>query len=571
MLNPRPPLAAFLMVLIGGACGGGKSMTGTGGQSGAGPADTCPALIDDQGRVVAWACGPTSDELFDNGKVAEVHLTFDPKDLEAAVTDLRRKGHEEVLDTWLDIVWAKWQHCGPYTNHVPVTMEYKSPDGIGNAVLRNAGIRLRGTKSRYSNPVAGFKVDFQALMPPPPDGEEGRKFGGETKLSILSVEGDQTVMIQCLAYKVMREFGDVPAPRCNHLKFFVNGAYYGLMQSVEEVDDSRFRRHFFKSAEDNGTLYSCSGGCGYDDSKADLEYYGDQFVEGKNPNMLGPGEYPKAYEAISLEGGEPEVDGGAPDLTALAVARKAETERNLIPMLKCGDKDTTPDDAAFRACIEEWIDVDEWLKVVAAESLMPTIESFVGAKRNYYLYFRPDPMAPHGGRFLVYSWDYDAAMNRAGCNPSSCDPFTSVASWYTGGGRPPLVIRLTNVFKERYCATMTSFLRDVYLPEHVDSVSAALAPVMTSMDIPFADRRTTDTAELVPRPPLTYETWSMAVSGLRSYMVMHRSAAQNQVNLVCAGVSAGDGGAPVPDGGAPSSDADSSTDASSTSTDGGTP
>jgi spore coat protein CotH len=547
-------------------------MTGMGGTGGgAGPADTCPALKDDQGRVVSWECGPTSDDLFDNGKVAEVHLTFDPKDLEAAVTDLRRKGIEDKLDTWLDIVWAKWQHCGPYTNHVPVTMQYKSPDGVGNAVLRNAGIRLRGTKSRYSNPVAGFKVDFQALMPEPIDDERSRRFGGETKLSILSVEGDQTVMIQCLAYKVMREFGDVPAPRCNHLKFFVNGAYYGLMQSVEEVDDSRFRRHFFKDKQDNGTLYSCSGGCGYDDSKADLEFYGDEYVEAKSPIMLGPGEYPRAYEPIHLEGGGPEGDGGVPDPVTLAAANKAAIEANLIPMMKCADVDSTPDDETFKTCIQDWIDLDEWMKVIAAESLMPTVESFVGAKRNFYLYFRPEPEAPHGGRFLVYSWDYDAAMNRAGCNPSSCDPFTAVATWYTGGGRAAVIIRLTKVFKERYCAMMNTFLRDAYKQEHVDGFVSTLAPVMSTMDIPFADMRSAVTAELTPRMPLTHDAWLTAVGKLREYLGSHRMAAQDQVNLLCAGLGTGtaDGGAPAADAGGHATD--SSTDTPSTSLDGGTP
>jgi hypothetical protein len=349
------------------------------------------------------------------------------------------------------------------------------------------------------------------------------------------------------------------------------------MQSVEEVDDGRFRRHFFKDSQDNGTLYSCSGGCGYDDSKADLEFYGDEFIEGKNPNALAPGEYPKAYEPINLEGGEPKLDGGAPDPTARAAANKAELERNLVPMLKCGDKDTTPDDEAFKTCIQDWIDVDEWLKVIAAESLMPTIESFVGAKRNYYLYFRPEDASPHGGRFLVYSWDYDAAMNRAGCNPSSCDPFTAVATWYTGGGRPALVLRLTNVFKDRYCAAMNAFLRDAYQPELVDGFAAVLGPVMSEMDIPFADRRTPDTAELVPRDPLTHDVWSMAVSSLRGYMVSHRTAAQNQVNLACAGVTGADGGTPTPDAGTatpdagtPTPDAESS-DAPSTASDGGTP
>jgi hypothetical protein len=209
------------------------------------------------------------------------------------------------------------------------------------------------------------------------------------------------------------------------------------------------------------------------------------------------------------------------------------------------------------------------LKVIAAESLMPTVESFVGAKRNFFLYFRPEPEAPHGGRFLVYSWDYDAAMNRAGCNPSSCDPFTAVATWYTGGGRAAIVLRLTRVFKERYCATMNTFLRDVYKQEHVDSFSSVLAPVMSSMDIPFADMRSAVTAELTPRAPLTHEAWMTAVGKLREYIGSHRTAAQGQVDVLCAGAGTVDGGAPPAD--AADASTDSYPDTPSTSVDGGTP
>jgi hypothetical protein len=58
-------------------------------------------------------------------------------------------------------------------------------------------------------------------------------------------------------------------------------------------------------------------------------------------------------------------------------------------MFKCGDAKTTPDDAAFKACIAEWIDVNEWLKLIAAESLMPALQSFLGAKRNSISNSRP--------------------------------------------------------------------------------------------------------------------------------------------------------------------------------------
>ena len=257
------------MLVLGGACGGKSQVTGTGGMGGGAPlVDTCAPLID---------CGPTSDEFFSNSKLAEVRLTFDPEVLKGIVADLRRAGHEEKLETWLDVLWGKWQHCGPYENFVPVTMEYRSPDGIGNTVLENVGMRLRGTKSRGRNEIPGFKLDFDSLEPPPNADERGRRFGGETKISVLSLEGDHSLMLQCAAYQIMRDYDDVPAPRCNHLKIYVNGEYFALVQNVEEVDDSRFIKRVYKSSQDDGALYACSGGCGYDDSFADLEYYGPTF------------------------------------------------------------------------------------------------------------------------------------------------------------------------------------------------------------------------------------------------------------------------------------------------------
>jgi len=534
-----------MLVVLAGACGGGKEKTGTGGTGGqTGPADTCVPLKDEQGLVTSWDCGPTSDDLFDTARLAEVRLTFDPADLAAEVTALRRKGVESKLDTWLDIIWAKWKHCGPYDNHVPVTMEYKSPDGVGDAVLRQVGIRLRGTKSRGTNQLQGFKLDFQALLPDPLDGERSRRFGNENKLSLLSIEGDSSLTLQCLAYKIMRTYGDVPAPRCNHVKVLVDGKLYGVVQSVEEVDDSRFRKHVFSSSKDNGTLYSCSGGCGYDDSKADLEYYGDQFTEFTGSGPVPAGQYPKAYEPIHIQ---PDHDAGVLDGGVDPNASKKAIETNLIPMFKCGDADSTPDDEAFKTCIEEWIDVDEWLKVVAAESLMPTVESFIGAKRNFFLYFKPDQAAPHGGRFVVYSWDYDAAMVRAGCLPSSCDPFTSVATWYTGGGRPAIVLRLTKVFRDRYCTAMTAFLRDAYKPELVDGFAQVLEPALLGATIPFADAFDIAMNKFVPRDPLTHDVWQEKVMALRSYIASHRANAQMQVNAACPAVVP----PPVTDGGTP--------------------
>jgi len=483
------------------------------------PPDTCGSAPE---------CGPSAEQFFDDRKLAEIRLTSSETDLEAIRVELKQRGYElcppntvgegacTPVASLLDLLWAKWQHCGPYKNYIPVTMEYQSPDGVGNVVLSKVGMRLRGTNSRYSNPLQGFKLNFETLLADQ-SGGVGRRFGGGSRLNALTVDGDDTLMLQCQAYGLMRAFG-VPAPRCNHLKVYVNGEYYGLMQNAEEPDEGSFLRHAFGDANDEGSLYKCSAGCGYDDFKADLEYYGDGFTEQTAPGAQQPGMYPKAYNLVRGEPGAHEVD--------------------LIPMFKCGGPESTPDDAAFASCIQEWIDVAEWLRVIAAESLMPTVESFVGSKRNYYLYFKPEAGAPHGGRFSVYSWDLDAAFNRAGCLPSSCDPFTSVASWYTGGGRARLVQRLIRVFKDRYCAAMRSFLSDLYDPGRVDRAAAVLETAMAGLPIPFVDRRDVATAQLVPREPLTHGAWSAAVATLRDYVAAHRAAAQAQVDARCSAASA---------------------------------
>ena len=147
-------------------------------------------------------------------------------------------------------------------------------------------------------------------------------------------------------------------------------------------------------------------------------------------------------------------------------------------MLKCGDATQTASDATFKTCIAEWLDVPEWLRQIAAESLMPTLESFF-VQRNYILYFVPDAAAPHGGRFKIASWDLDSSFQRATCYPSSCDPFTSTAAYYgPGGTRTKLSNRLTTVFKTEYCQAMRDFLNNVYKPAAVDAMSTVIQPGM---------------------------------------------------------------------------------------------
>ena len=517
----RHSLALFsLLTLV--ACADDKpSHDGAGGQS----------SLPNGGAGIGGCvqnCGPSTDEFFNNEKLATLKLTFDSADTEP---------YGYSADQWLDLLWEKWNsHCGPYT-WLPVRMQYESPDHYGDEVLERVAIRLRGSKSRGTNelqgsgffyfrneeltgkdflgnsptnfsskqygfslsgpivknrlhgsksrganPLAGFKLDFNKTLPDP---EASRRFAGLSRINALSNEHDNSNMVQCMGYKLMRDFG-VPAPLCNHLRVYVNGEPYGLMESVQRAKDARFLKHHFGTSD--GALYAASASCGFADSQGDLEYKGDSYENGV---------YPKIYEILR----------GTP----------ADAEANLIPMLKCGDETETPDDEEFKSCISEWLDVDEWLKEIAAESLIPSLEDFFGARRNFFMYFLPDPEAPHGGRMKVWGWDYDTVLQRSTCVPGSCDPFTSVAGWFgPKGKRQKLVVRLTRVFKEQYCADLNSFLSDVYDPEKVDAMASVIEPAM------------------MKDPVIDAEAWRAEVTKMREFVVQHASDMQALVDERCA-------------------------------------
>jgi spore coat protein CotH len=394
---------------------GGTVGSGGGGQGSGGTSAGCPR-----------ACGPTYDQFFDNNKLATLRITIDPAN---------------AGSNWLDTLWQKWKHCTPFT-WVPVTMQYESPDGLGNVTLPNVGMRLRGSMMRGTNQLQGFKLDVQALDTPGAAGK--RRFADLNRINTLSVEADPSHMVQCAAYKAMRDSG-IPAPRCNHLKVYVNGTYYGLMENIEQVNKGYARRHF---GTNQGSLYGGSpsmGDCatgGFKDSQALLTYSGDTFSS-----------YSTQYQ--------------------LTHATASEAEQNLIPMLKCGAE---ADDNTFKTCIAQWIDVDEWLKEIAAESIMPSLEALIGYYRNYYLYFKADTTSSHGGRFVIWSWDLDNSFQLQKCNTSTCDVLTGVSSYYGIKPRAKLITRLTTLFRAQYCTAMKNFISTGFKSSSITAMGAIIQP-----------------------------------------------------------------------------------------------
>ncbi|MFZ5891869.1 MAG: CotH kinase family protein [Myxococcota bacterium] len=471
----------FAFALIG--CGDSKSGNGgVGGNSGVDPTTAVFARKAPTGGCLA-DCGPTTDAFFDSEKLATLRIDFDPADLAVL-------GYEP--SRWLDMMWSKWKSCNPNVTWIPATLRYESPDGVGDVTMERVGVRLRGSKGRGTNPLQGMKVEFKKLIPSADADHAERRFADLNQINLLSVERDTSIMLQCMSYELMRGLG-VKAPRCNHIKVYVQGSLYGVMQSVEKTNDARFLKHQF--GDNDGHLYGGSTSCELENVYGtSLEYKGDVFA----------GDYLKSYEIVRGDVGN------------------AESE--LLPMFKCGDPTSTPNDEDFKACISEWIDVDQWLRVIAGESLIPQLESFVGARRNAYFYFLPDATAPHGGRFVVWGWDYDTGLQRATCNPSKpngigCDPFKAVAKWFDlPGTRPKLVTRLTSVFKAEYCQIMKSFLEEVYDPALVGLRAATMDAAMQENIAP------------------AYADWQPEVAKMRDYMEQQRAAELEIVTTACSDV-----------------------------------
>lgn len=456
----------------GGGTGGTTKATASGSAGG-----VVSSTTSESSEVAKSQCsgkpGPSYDQFFDNDKLASLNVTIDSAALGGK--------------TPIDALWGKWTHCPPFNNYLRASFEYKSPDSAGNVTCSDVGIRLRGSWPREEAEafvqVRGFKLDMQALDT---SSSTHRRFADLNRINLLSIENDNSHMIQCLAYKAMRDFG-IPAPRCNHLKVNLNGQFYGLLENVEQVNRGYLRRHF---GTNEGYLFAaspsmkdCSAPYFFEDSKARLGYNGDTFANYSSQYMLDS-------------------------------ATEADAEKTLIPMLKCGDATQTPDDAKFKTCIADWLDVEEWLRVIAAESMMPELESWIGYYRNYYLYFNPDASAPNGGRFVVWPWDLDAAFHKNTCYPSDCNPFTSVDSLYGPmNQRAKFVQRLTTVYKPEYCKLLKEFLSTVYKPTLIDDMASVIEGQLDSS--------------------VTASAWQAEVTSLRNHISTRATSLLSTVNANC--------------------------------------
>ena len=205
------------------------------------------------------------------------------------------------------------------------------------------GLRLKGVNS--FEPIDGkpsFKLDFDRFV-------EGGRFFGLERLVLNNMHSDFSMMHERIGYWIARGL-NVPASRSNHARVSVNGGPVSLYAGVEAVDKQMLKRWF---PDNDGTLFEAT----------DVDFQ---------------------PQYISLF----EVDDGPDDRTILT---------NVASAL------ANPDADAALAAAGQYVDLDEWRRFWAMESLVAQFDaypySFPGD--DFFVY------APPGGKLAFIPWGMD--------------------------------------------------------------------------------------------------------------------------------------------------------------------
>lgn len=239
--------------------------------------------------------------------------------------------------------------------YVKATVEF---DG---ETLQDVGLRFKGNGT-YAMSQQGrrrpMKIDFNRY-------EKDLKFHGLQQLNLHNDIMDPSHLRQVLSYPVFQDAG-IPSPRTAfaEITLTIDGECdhepLGLYTLVEDVDKAFLKRHYGSS---HGMLLKPEGTQG-------LEYKGEDW---------------KDYAWY-----EPKTETSEGDQAAL------------IALTRLIHKS---DDDQFRREIDTMLNIDQFARFLAVNTLLSNMDSFLTQVHNYYIYLPPDTK-----KFEFLPWDMDLSM-----------------------------------------------------------------------------------------------------------------------------------------------------------------
>ncbi|SCY28985.1 CotH kinase family protein [Flavobacterium caeni] len=227
---------------------------------------------------------------------------------------------------------------------------------INGTVFENVGVKYKGNSSfipwHQKNP---FHIEL--------DTYQDQDYQGYTDIKLSNVIFDPSYVRETLSYDILGQY--MAAPQCNYANVYVNDVLRGLYVNVESISKKFVRKHFHS---DGNAFFECSPVNGASGTTT-FEELPTLLYWGNNINS-----YNLAYEIKSDEGWE--------DLIALT-----QTLNHNTP------------------AIENVLDVDRALWMLAYDNLMVNIDSYIGIfSQNYYLY------KDDNGRFNPVVWDLNMSL-----------------------------------------------------------------------------------------------------------------------------------------------------------------
>jgi len=291
----------WLPLLFLAACGGGVDPVGSDGGSGDPDAGVDP-----------------SEALYDPAVVLDVRITLPESSIAALEAD-------------------------PST-YAPGDVE------IAGETLTNIGVRLKGEWNfRGLDQKASFKLKFNEFV-------AGQELRGLRRMTFNGALEDPSFVAERLVYTAFRA-AQVPAPRANSARIWVNDELFGLYVNIETEDKTFVGRWF---SDDEGNLY---------------EEAGVEFLPGNEGGF-------------ELETNETANDRS--DLIAFIAAIEAA------------------DDATLDTDLAPVLDVDEFFRAMALEGIVNQWDGYGYTRfgpNNFRIYHDPST-----GKFSFIPWGMDMAL-----------------------------------------------------------------------------------------------------------------------------------------------------------------
>lgn len=231
-----------------------------------------------------------------------------------------------------------WIYANVYSD-TEFRAKFVFDNGINRDTIDPVGFRLRGNTSRVSKKKS-FNISFKKFI-------SGGKLYGLEKLNLNGEHNDPSIMRAKIMWDIMRKW-EIPAPRANHVRVYINGNYYGLYLNVEHIDEEFVMNRF---GNKDGNLYKCT-------------YPADLVYKGNDPNL---------YKFLSgdTRAYELKINESIDDYTDLA---------NFIDKLNRTANDNL-------ACsLDEVFNIYDYLKVIAVDIFCGNWDGAIYNKNNFYLY-----------------------------------------------------------------------------------------------------------------------------------------------------------------------------------------